>query len=194
MSRNLCTTTCDECDSEIEVEEPPRPITREEAGVYFAEFEGMHVANAHCPKCRTKYLAWFTRRSPFGDLRLGEVGSEHNDLSYRSSFDDEPGESDLDPSFQWDRAKQKVKDAISILEREEFRAKLFGREVVSGCLSRVPTDAEAKIAELREHLLTVASLFGKESPRSAPRAAPVAPAAPAKKPPLRQRHHTGRAR
>ena len=58
MSRNLASTHCDFCGAYPVLIEDPRPITKEEAGRYFNEYEGMLVANADCPFCWAKYLAW----------------------------------------------------------------------------------------------------------------------------------------
>lgn len=137
MSRNLCATECVEHEEypgyTIRMEERPRPITKEEAGPYFTEYEGMLVANAHCPICKTKYLAWFSRRDcrPEDGWAKGLRAEEaHVDLSYRSSFNDEPGPDDLNPSYQWQRnqwqrAQQAVAHAIEILGRESSRAQAF---------------------------------------------------------------------
>ncbi len=57
MSRNLNSTTCDQCGHDVELIEKPRPITVKDAGSYFKEYEGMLVANAECPMCMAKYLA-----------------------------------------------------------------------------------------------------------------------------------------
>jgi hypothetical protein len=51
----------------------------------------MLVANAVCPSCQAQYLAWC--RAP--NTWSGSWGKDHEgqffDLSYRSSFNDEPG-------------------------------------------------------------------------------------------------------
>ncbi len=93
MSRNLCRT---ECHGSVTLEETPRPITHKEAGTYFEEFEGMLVADAICPHCRTKYLAWVDEspRIRGGGRRTPEYGGII-DLSFRSTFNDEPGDNDL---------------------------------------------------------------------------------------------------
>lgn len=73
-------------------EEPPRSILPSEAGRYYEEFSNLSVALAHCTLCKAQYLAWFNYngvRTP-GDGRIV-------DLSYRSTFNDEPSESDLPP-------------------------------------------------------------------------------------------------
>lgn len=106
MSRNLCQTTCYYCSTEPKLIELPRPITKDEAFVYFDEYEGMLVANAECPLCEAKYLAWIDesgrRPDPTYGMMFRRAGSTNEDgtpviqdLSFRSSFNDEPGDDDL---------------------------------------------------------------------------------------------------
>jgi hypothetical protein len=52
----------------------------------------MLVANATCPNCQARYLAWVAR-IPYRREWLSYEGYE--DLSYRSTFNDEPGLGDL---------------------------------------------------------------------------------------------------
>lgn len=102
MSRNRTETYCEFCSADLKLEEEPRPITREEAGVYFGEYEGMLVAKAACPECEAKYLAWCKPRPDrASSLRLfGEdLLRGFYDTSFRSTFDDEPGEEDL-PKYE----------------------------------------------------------------------------------------------
>jgi hypothetical protein len=117
MSRNLCSTSCQRCHSSesdsIVLDEPARPITKAEAGPYLAEYEGLLVARATCSVCGARYLAHVdeTGRKPYtwpsGNLagvthvwrrspRDGD-GRLFFDLSFRSTFDDEPGPDDLPP-------------------------------------------------------------------------------------------------
>jgi hypothetical protein len=96
MSRNLCQRNCYFCPGDIKLLEAPRPITKEDCGVYFKEYDGMLVAHAHCVACLAKYTAWVT--GPAGSNWNSvprEEGQTHVDLSFRSTFDDEPGEDDL---------------------------------------------------------------------------------------------------
>lgn len=105
MSRNLASRRCQTSGCRVEevvLEETPRPITREEAGAYFYECEGMLVANAHCPACLALYLAWCdespcvrhpSSRSIYWAPRTPERG--YFDLSYRNAFNDEPATEDL---------------------------------------------------------------------------------------------------
>ncbi len=105
MSRNLADTTCAGCRwGDVRLVETPRPITEAEAGCYFPEYEGMVVANAQCLLCEAKYLAWVdeaTKLRRHGYERR-PVDGPFVDLSWRSTFNDEPGADDL-PAFDVDR-------------------------------------------------------------------------------------------
>src|SRR5690349_14739725 len=104
MSRNLCSTSCGQCPwSFMVLEEKPRPITKEEAGPYFNEYDGMLVANAKCPMCEALYLAWvnescmgvrYVRGYPIPP-READEDLGYFDLSYRAAFNDEPWVTDL---------------------------------------------------------------------------------------------------
>ena len=72
---------------------PVRPIDRVDAGEYFAEYQGMLVRDAECPCCLAQYLAW-VKPAP-GSHGHAEAVATHYDLSFRSTFNDEPGERDL---------------------------------------------------------------------------------------------------
>lgn len=106
MSRNLSTTSCEFCSGEVRLAEPARPITRDDCGVYYDTHEGYGyagavVANAECVDCLAKYLAWIDLSACAGygqykwTCRSTEEGKEFFDLSFRSTFNDEPGEEDL---------------------------------------------------------------------------------------------------
>lgn len=105
MSRNLSETGCHFCPApgrDIVLEEEPRPITRADAGRYFDEYEGFMMANAHCYHCDAKYLAWCAESKAwlrkYGRERYPNEprdGLRHFDLSFRSTFNDEPGPDDL---------------------------------------------------------------------------------------------------
>lgn len=82
-----------ECHGPVVVEEAPRPITPAEARVYYDEFRALRVANAHCPVCGAKYLAWFSGWSFMKSAWLDS--DEVCDLSYRRAFNDEPHPDDL---------------------------------------------------------------------------------------------------
>src|SRR5262249_49975882 len=100
VSRNLGRTDCYFCHGRVELDEAPRPITQKECRIYFDEYEGMLVANAHCFDCDARYLAWVDEGPRIwyppsaGERRGAEPGS-FVDLSFRSTFDDEPGPDDL---------------------------------------------------------------------------------------------------
>lgn len=100
MSRNLLRDDCVHCGDMPRLLEPPRSITEADAGDYFEEYEGMQVAHAACPSCCALYLAWVDnrtrkRRMRWFDARWTAEGQTHFDLSYRSTFDNEPGPTDL---------------------------------------------------------------------------------------------------
>jgi hypothetical protein len=103
MSRNLGQTTCYFCGAEVRVTGVVHDILPAEAGVYFDEYEGMVVADAECTDCKAEYLAWLdeSRRSRFPRCLSHWPGRKEReriaplDLSFRSTFDDEPGESDM---------------------------------------------------------------------------------------------------
>lgn len=95
MSRNLCEIDCHFCDHELVLVEEPRIITKQDAGVYFEEYIGMLVANAECPLCLSKYLAWIDDSNCSGHKRGPADYGKWFDTSFRSSFNDEPDEEDL---------------------------------------------------------------------------------------------------
>lgn len=124
MSRNLGTTDCCSCPrwepppTTVRLVGPVHPITRAEAGSYFDEYEGMLVADAECSECGAKYLAWVDerpRRRPHGFDR--EPCGAFCDLSYRSSFNDEPGEDDVPRDRSWPPSR------LAALEAENARLK-----------------------------------------------------------------------
>lgn len=103
MSRNRGYTDCAFCPypDTLEACEPIRPITKEEAGVYYDEYEGMGVANSECPWCGGKFLLWFTpaKGQAYGHMR---AQCDENtgkplpfDSSFRRAFNDEPVPEDL---------------------------------------------------------------------------------------------------
>jgi hypothetical protein len=101
VSRNLCSTTCAFCDGKVRLNEPARPITQEEAGGYFREFEGMLVARSACVDCEAPYLAWVDMRTCVGSPHAGRRDAQssgertHFDLSHYHSFNDEPALGDM---------------------------------------------------------------------------------------------------
>lgn len=107
MSRNICDTVCQHCEHEVDLVEEPRSITEDEAGPYFEEYRTMTVANAECPACKAKYLAWV--HPPTKGIHAGHCYHDGlvYDLSYRSTFNDEPGEADL-PEYEVEKAWVRV--------------------------------------------------------------------------------------
>jgi hypothetical protein len=106
MSRNLCTTVCEHCGDTPQLVEIPHLITEKEAGVYFPEYEGTIVAKAICPSCEAQYLAWVdeSHRVHYPANKCYPV---IEDLSYYSTFNDEPGETDL-PKYEVQRVFTRV--------------------------------------------------------------------------------------
>jgi len=91
MSKNLGRADCEVCGSKVEI--TGIPYAR---GDNLPEYEGMHVADADCTVCGAKYTAWI---GPLSDDKHGfdfDDFQKHGfwDLSYRSTFNDEPGEGD----------------------------------------------------------------------------------------------------
>lgn len=87
MSRNLGTTTCNFCYSEVVLLEAARPPTKKEVGAY-TEYLTALFARAECPVCLAQYFAWCSINT--------EVSQDNiKDLSFYHSFNDEPDERDL---------------------------------------------------------------------------------------------------
>lgn len=108
MSRNIASVTCEFCKEPVELTEEPRPITANDCGAtYYPAHAGMLVANAQCGLCLAKYLAWVgagtnPRMTPW----WGNAGDETKffDLSFRSTFNDEPGPDDL-PKYRIEKVR-----------------------------------------------------------------------------------------
>jgi len=99
VSRNLGQTCCDFCGGPVQLEEPAHAITPDEAGVYFKEIRGLLVANAACTQCGTRYLAWVddsaTKYAKWYTPNKPTEKAPFFDLSYRSTFNDEPADQDF---------------------------------------------------------------------------------------------------
>jgi hypothetical protein len=100
--------------------EPVREITREDCGVYFESrngysYRGARVANATCENCEAKYIAWFDLSACEGYGASGYFRPHpdglHIDLSFRSTFDDEPGEADM-PKWSISHGVAEVSDSF----------------------------------------------------------------------------------
>lgn len=116
MSRNLCMTSCYYCGATVALDEQPRRIRESETGCYFSEYEGMIVANATCIACCAQYLAWvdgakrkqwpsrWGSEKPWPRVEEGDEDyARPRDLSFRSTFNDEPGVDDM-PAYRVERA------------------------------------------------------------------------------------------
>jgi hypothetical protein len=118
MSRNLCQTYCERCKTEpVRLVERSRPITKKEAEVYFEEFKGLLVADAYCPNCNARYLAWC--KDPLS-LRAPDYDMDYFDLSYRSTFNDEPGPDDLPKPDVLERLDRIIKKQTSATDRHNL--------------------------------------------------------------------------
>lgn len=88
------------CEGEVARIEPPRRIRPEEAGSAYESIKALVVAWSICLACRAKYTGWIDVRGvvdgvePFG----GHASDAILDLSFRSTFSDEPGPDDM-PEF-----------------------------------------------------------------------------------------------
>ena len=113
MSRNLSNKTCVHCDHEVTLlSEVKRGLAEFRPGsCYCAEYADRYFAEAECPACLAQYLAWCVVPAP----GLTEV----RDLSYRSTFNDEPGERDL-PRYD-------VQSSVTFVRTGVFSDKRFLR-------------------------------------------------------------------
>ena len=96
MSRNICDgDNCYYCYASVRADEKPRLATKDDVGRYTETYEGrLWVAHATCPRCEAKYLAWYSR-VPFPRGSPSLLCEDHIvDLSFRSTFNDEPGPAD----------------------------------------------------------------------------------------------------
>jgi hypothetical protein len=75
--------------------EDARALAPEEGGRYYERYRGRMYANAECA-CGARFLAWLERGETWnqGTRQFEPHGWEIADLSYRSTFNDEPGEGD----------------------------------------------------------------------------------------------------
>ena len=97
MSRNLGDVSCDRCRGKVERLEEWRLAAPAELGRYYHDYAEQLFAHARCEWCGARYLAWAPDRRYQPDLKSNEIG----DLSYRSTFNDEPND-DLDlPRDEW---------------------------------------------------------------------------------------------
>jgi hypothetical protein len=114
MSRNLGITNCRFCHDEVRMTEPPREATRADVGACYDTdngygYQGMILAHAECVTCCAKYTAWVSLAACAGYWSRRVERNEYGffDLSFRSTFNDEPGERDL-PDFKVEYVLQKT--------------------------------------------------------------------------------------
>ena len=110
MSRNLLRIDCRFCAGPVALVRPQRTISADDTRGYIEEFAGLIVAEAECCDCLAEYLAWVDERGrqaldgrPF--IRSPEDGVPFFDLSFRSTFDDEPGERDKPKRFAYSASR-----------------------------------------------------------------------------------------
>lgn len=85
MSRNLCRTDCARCGGDVRLSGIPYAYTLNGDASFT-------IADADCADCGAKYSAWINDSYSKAQWRTPEG---FYDLSYRSSFNDEPGPGDL---------------------------------------------------------------------------------------------------
>lgn len=96
MSRNIGQSHCRECCGFVFAYENPRPITKKESKGYIQEYRALLVSNAVCVDCGSKYLAWISNEEwKYWDSTMLDIEHIVRDLSYRSTFNDEPGDFDI---------------------------------------------------------------------------------------------------
>jgi len=123
LSRNLGKKNCDYCGGDVTLVGSVAPITEKQAHRYFDEFEGMLVADAQCSRCEAKYLAWVDQRPCVNPIHRGGHSYGHSpdepffDLSFRSTFNDEPGAAD--------KPKYKI---VERYDREPWTGDEYGHE------------------------------------------------------------------
>jgi hypothetical protein len=153
MSRNLSRTNCCFCSGRIVLEERARHITKDECGIYWDKYEGLYVSNAHCFECEAKYLAWVEERTTsygLGSRYQASVIREFGffDLSFRSTFNDEPGEDDL-PKFKIEivitRSRQPWPTCVRCKKRVYM---LYGCQCVSESVSQCVNERKKDVREM----------------------------------------------
>ena len=119
MSRNLCSKVCCQCGYRVAIVGKPYVATSKNVTKYHV---GMIVADAECVLCGAKYTAWIDDRKAHFYTNFNEYPQSKSDyarwckpryneneakwaeeegeqyffdLSFRSTFDDEPGDEDL---------------------------------------------------------------------------------------------------
>lgn len=100
MSRNISGTECEQCDVKESVAITGQLFFYEERfqdmpESWMQHFKGTVMADATCQYCDTKYIAWIKPSPNYHGYRETENDRGFYDLSYRSSFNDEPGKDDI---------------------------------------------------------------------------------------------------
>ncbi len=90
MSRNLCATECQQCGSRVKITGPSYKYN-------YCDSWSVLLADAECEICGTQYSAWTGPTSDHMDRDINRDLVERGfyDLSYRSTFNDEPGDDDI---------------------------------------------------------------------------------------------------
>lgn len=133
MSRNIGKTYCPQCYGEPMLIGAAHLIHEHEANGYYAEYKNLLVANAECDFCGARFLAW---------LKLNGVRYVITDLSYRSTFNDEPG---------WDDCPNKMTTySTRAFESERCHKALDGVGIPDGPLAIRVLIAVRKITRLEE--------------------------------------------
>ena len=132
MSRNIGYARCKYCGSDVVLDGNPHPATPDEV---WGEYLGMIIENAECPECKAKYMAWRHWEHRDTDYWANPDWAENKkimDLSFRSSFNDEPGDDDL-PDFVFE-------ELIYFVKHKAPNYKQCGKRRVGGygCFCRDP--------------------------------------------------------
>ena len=130
VSRSLGQRQCRFCGMLPDVFGEKHPITENEAKAkkYYDEYRsrGLIVAQARCPACLAQYWAWVSIDGVDADRDLG-----HLDLSFYSTFSDEPGSTDK-PYREFTVLRDTTEDPTTyILEfGDNFRLFITGKVVM----------------------------------------------------------------
>jgi hypothetical protein len=106
MARNLGRTDCYFCNAKVVLVEEPHVATTNDVNEHFLQlhegysYAGMICANAECSVCGAKYLARVDMSECPGYKDFLQWYGKNNkvpffDLSFRSTFNDEPGPADM---------------------------------------------------------------------------------------------------
>lgn len=93
MSCNLGRVTCARCGTEVRAGGQSYRLPDDHGSM-----AGLLVVDAECPICQARYTAWLVERDP-GSCRRAHTKEDIDrgfyELSFRSTFNDEPGPGDL---------------------------------------------------------------------------------------------------